>query len=62
MGEFEADGHTVKWQGIYEQFQRELREGVFPTGVPLPSEGALVRRYGVSRITVVRAMDELRNA
>lgn len=60
MGEFEADGHTVKWQGIYEQFQRELREGVFPTGVPLPSEGALVRRYGVSRITVVRAMDELR--
>lgn len=55
-----AGRHEAKWRGIYARLQRELREGVFPQGVPLPSEEALVRRYKVSRITVVRAMEELR--
>jgi len=31
----------------------------YPRGVPLPSEESLVRKYNVSRITAVRAMDEL---
>lgn len=49
-----------KWHDIYERLQKELRDGVYSRGKALPSEEALVRKFGVSRITVVRAMDELR--
>lgn len=49
-----------KWVEIFERLQKNLREGTYPQGVPLPSEESLVRTFGVSRITVVRAMDELR--
>lgn len=49
-----------KWVEIFERLQKELREGVYPQGVPLPSEESLVRTFGVSRITAVRAMEELR--
>ena len=49
-----------KWLEVFEKLQKELRDGVYPQGVPLPSEGTVVRRFGVSRITAVRAMEELR--
>ena len=49
-----------KWVAIYDALQKRLRNGEFPQGVPLPSEESIVRRYKVSRITAVRAMDELR--
>ena len=49
----------VKYRAIFEELQKEIRNGRFPQGVPLPSEEALGRKHGVSRITVVRAMDEL---
>lgn len=50
----------LKWVEIFEELQKELRDGVYSQGVPLPSDGAIVRRFGVSRITAVRAMEELR--
>ena len=50
----------LKWFEIFEKLQKDLRDGVYPQGVPLPSEESLVRKYGVSRITAVRAMEELR--
>ena len=50
----------LKWVEIFEKFQKDLRDGVYPQGVALPSEEAIVRKFGVSRITVVKAMDELR--
>ena len=50
----------LKWVEIFTRLQKELRDGAYPKGVPLPSEGAMVRKYGVSRITAVRVMDELR--
>jgi LacI family transcriptional regulator len=50
----------LKWVEIFQELQKELRAGVYPQGVPLPSEEMLVRRFGVSRITAVRAMEELR--
>lgn len=53
------DGGKVKYREIFERLQKDLRDGRYPYGVPLPSEESLVRMYGVSRITVVRAMDEL---
>lgn len=50
----------LKWAEIFEALQRDIRDGVYSQGEPLPSEEALVRKFGVSRITVVRAMEELR--
>ena len=48
-----------KYRTIFEDLQKKIREGKFPKGVPLPSEESLVRKYGVSRITAIKAMDEL---
>lgn len=55
-----SDAGKLKWVEIFEKLQKDLRDGAYPQGVPLPSEEALVRKYGVSRITAVRAMEELR--
>jgi len=55
-----SESERAKWVEIFEKLQKDLRDGVYPADVPLPSEGALVRKYGVSRITAVRAMEELR--
>ena len=55
-----ADDGRVKWQEVFGDLREELRNGVYPQGVPLPSERALCRKYGISRITSVRVMDELR--
>ena len=55
-----TDDRKLKWVEIFEDLQRELRNGAYPQGVPLPSDGAIVRKFGVSRITAVRAMEELR--
>ncbi|MGN0832024.1 MAG: substrate-binding domain-containing protein [Kiritimatiellia bacterium] len=56
----ESESGKLKWVEIFEWLQKKLRDGDYPQGVPLPSEEALVRRFKVSRITAVRAMDELR--
>ena len=48
-----------KYRIIFETMRREIRSGRYPGGVALPSEEQLVRRFGVSRITAVKAMDEL---
>ena len=50
---------TAKYKKIFECLRKDLRDGRYPRGVPLPSEESLVRKYKVSRITAVRAMDEL---
>ncbi len=48
---------------LYYQIEVVLRDevgaGRYPEGTPLPTEDALVRRFGVSRITVRRAMERL---
>lgn len=56
----ESAGGKVKWLSVFKALQKDLRDGAYPPGVPLPSEATLVVKFGVSRITVVRAMDELR--
>lgn len=53
------DGSEAKYRRIFATLQRDLRDGRYPQGRPLPSEQALMRRFGVSRITAKRAMDEL---
>ena len=51
--------NKIKYREIFEDLQKKLRDGDYPQGVALPSEEALGRKYNVSRITAVRAMDEL---
>ena len=51
--------YTAKYRKIFECLRKAIRDGHYPRGVPLPSEESLVRKYKVSRITAVRAMDEL---
>jgi len=50
---------TAKYRQIFEHLRKEIRDGCYPYGEPLPSEEALVRKFKVSRITAVRAMEEL---
>lgn len=65
-----GDGTESGWavdrslpQPLYHQVYRQLRDailnGLHPDGDELPSEQVLERRFGVSRITVRRAVEEL---
>ena len=44
---------------VYMILRERLRGGVFPMGEPLPSEPALVEEFGVSRVTIRRALEQL---
>ena len=51
---------TIRYREIAEDLRRRLREGEFVAGRVLPSEAALGERYGASRVTVRRALEQLR--
>ena len=51
------DNH--KYREIFEKLQGDISSGRYKPGGRLPSEAELVRRFGVSRMTVFRAMREL---
>ena len=51
-----------KYQQILESLQHEILSGRYQPGQKLPSEAALVKRFGTSRITVGRALRELYHA
>lgn len=48
-----------KYREILEKLQDAIASGRYQPGSRLPSEAELVRRFGVSRMTVFRAMREL---
>ncbi|WP_210317695.1 GntR family transcriptional regulator [Salinarimonas ramus] len=48
-----------KHHQLYLVLRQQIREGAFDGGVPLPSEHKLGGEFGVSRITVRRAMERL---
>ena len=50
---------TPKYQSVLNRLQRDIVGGKYQRGQKLPSEAALVQRFGVSRITVGRAVNEL---
>jgi DNA-binding GntR family transcriptional regulator len=50
------------YQMIVKTLKSEIVRGVFPVGTQLPSEAALVARFGVSRHTVRQALRALREA
>jgi len=47
---------------VLNQLRAEMDRGELPVGTMLPSESAMCARFGVSRITVRRALDELAQA
>jgi GntR family transcriptional regulator, arabinose operon transcriptional repressor len=51
-----------KYQQVLEALKSEILSGRYQRGQKLPSEAALVKRFGASRITVGRALRELRLA
>jgi GntR family transcriptional regulator of arabinose operon len=51
-----------KYQQVLEALKSEILSGRYRRGQKLPSEAALVKRFGASRITVGRALRELRLA
>lgn len=50
---------TAKYRQIFEELRKAIRDRRYARGEHLPSEEAIVRKYGVSRITAVKAMEEL---
>jgi DNA-binding transcriptional MocR family regulator len=62
MSHLNTETRAPKYQQILETIQREILSGRYQPGQKLPSEAALVRRFGTSRITVGRALRELRHA
>lgn len=52
---------VIRYQSIAEDLRRRLSDGEFAAAGVLPSESALSAEYGVSRVTVRRALESLRN-
>ncbi|MBV8833465.1 MAG: GntR family transcriptional regulator [Acidobacteriaceae bacterium] len=50
-----------KYQQLFESLKADILSGRYKPGQKLPSEAALVKRSGASRITVGRAIRELQN-
>lgn len=46
---------------IYASLLERIKNGEFSESIPLPSERMLTEEYGVSRITVIKALDLLKN-
>lgn len=56
------DNHLPKHAQVFESLRQEIRRGRWRPGERLPGEAALTERFGVSRITVSRAMRDLKMA
>jgi len=56
-----AKPKSLKYLEIYNALSRDISSGRWGAGARLPSESELVKTFGVSRITVSRAMRDLQN-
>lgn len=54
-----ASSKQPKYRQIVESLRANISAGHYRDGARLPSEAELVRRFGVSRMTVVKAMQQL---
>ena len=52
---------TIRYQEIADALRRRVDRGEFGAGRLLPSESALSTEYGASRVTVRRALEQLRD-
>jgi GntR family transcriptional regulator of arabinose operon len=49
----------TKYRHVFDTFQRRILSGKYEPGQKLPSEVALVKQFGTSRITGGRAVRDL---
>ncbi len=54
-----TSGPTPLYYQLKQIIRQEIEQGTYQPGDRLPSEPALIQQYGVSRITVRQALDEL---
>lgn len=54
------DHPTSKYQRVFDALRHEILSGQYQPGQKFPSEAELVKRFGTSRITVGRAVHELK--
>ena len=54
--------NRYKYVAVRDSLRDEIVRGVFSEDDKLPSESALEARFGVSRVTVRLALDELRKS
>src|ERR1700730_15255980 len=57
-----ADVRVPKYQQVLDTIKTDILSGRYQPGQKLPSEAALLKRFGTSRITVGRALRELQHA
>ena len=50
----------AKYKAIFEALKEEILVGKYSATCKLPSEAQLMRRFGGSRVTVIHALQELR--
>ncbi len=50
------------YQQVIDDLKGEIARGVYPAGSRIPAEMELAKSYGVGRITVRRAIEELSRA
>jgi GntR family transcriptional regulator of arabinose operon len=60
--DFAKTSGAVKHRSIFESLQSSIVDGKFRVGEKLPTEDELVKRFGVSRTTISRAMRDLQHA
>jgi GntR family histidine utilization transcriptional repressor len=56
-----ASAALAPYARIKQHLKDELSRGRWPPGAPMPSDAELVAQFGVSRMTVTRALNELRS-
>ena len=54
-----VSGTIPKYRQLLEILRNQIISGEFPPGAQLPTEDALIDRYGISRGTVRKAIDQL---
>lgn len=52
-------GRTFLYASVADELRRRIVDGLYESGRPIPTEGALMREFRVSAITVRRALREL---
>jgi GntR family transcriptional regulator len=54
-------GRTQLYFQLYDILNKDIKEGVYKPGELLPTENQLIAKFGISRVTVRKAMDLLMN-
>jgi DNA-binding GntR family transcriptional regulator len=53
------DGAKLVWQQVAEDIEAEIASGALAPGAKMPTELEMASQYGVSRVTVRRAVKDL---